>query len=213
MWLHEEFPFCCCLKAPCCHLVGRCKWYRSQLSLVWSPINLLHPSTQSLLLCCLSLKTTGHSLHCGSRQRRIRTQIKKSWVRRGGLFCVKACWAYWGMWNYENGLFDYLICEVCVSLSFSLIHLSLSFLALPYSFSTFVLYVSGCWGSGPGGGYPNVCSWQTQPYCFSEERWQPADTTTEQWVLQPHHTNSVFERGFPVWSSLWLCLCLFVCNI
>lgn len=31
------------------------------------------------------------------------------------------------MWNYENGLFDYLICEVCVSLSFSLIHLTLSF--------------------------------------------------------------------------------------
>lgn len=41
------------------------------------------------------------------------------------------------------------------------------------------------------------------------EHRDPAVSTTI--ILQLAHTQSVLGRGFPVWASLWLCICLFVC--
>lgn len=164
-------------KAPCCHLVELSLLHKDQTN--WARCGRRKPTSpqfsQSPQLCFLTLETTGHSLSCGPRQRRIRRQIKKG---REGRVRIVWCESLPSLlrnvelWKWLIWLFD--IWSMC----FFFLRVHFSSVALPPP--PFVMSVSGCRSSGPRGGYPSVSPRQAQPHGVSEERGQPANTTTQQ---------------------------------
>lgn len=119
------------------------------------------------------------------------------------------------LWKWLIWLFDmWSMCFFFLRVHFS----SLSALLLPSS--PFVLCVSGCRGSGPGGGYPPVGPRQAQPHRVSEERGQPADAPTQQWASQSYYNSHTFGawEGLPCLSLtltvlLFVCVCITLCHV
>lgn len=146
--------------------------------------------SQSPQICFLTLETTGHSLSCGPGQRWIRTQIKKGREGRGRIVWCESLLSLLRnveLWKWLIRLFD--IWSMCFYRSPPPLFPP----PTPSSFliscsPPFVMCFSGCRSSGSGGGYPAVGPRQAQPHCVSEKGGQSANTKTQQWVPQSHHS-------------------------
>lgn len=192
-----------CCKAPCCHLVELWSWGWAVIEPSGAAVNPLHPRAHKAHRSVSSpLETRAHSPSCGPRQRWIRTQIKKGCEGRGRIVWCESLLRLLRNVELWKWLIWYLKYVFLLPLS--------SFLIPIHLFPPFVMSVSGCRSSGPGGGYPSVGPRQAEPHCVSEERGQPANSTTQQCVPQSQLTHKPSaQEGLPCLSvHLFVYVCV-----